>query len=152
MSKIIGRRSGCKQGGDWRAAALLALETPDASDGGEGDPRYRVKRGGGPDRMIGIDRQAARSPGAGRRRPPATRDRGRRPTAGWLPRPPGIWRIEPDRDRRLLRRHESRSGFPARQASRVGLERPTYMRIFFARVIFGYRIDSTWQGAEGAFH
>src|SRR5262249_10027719 len=36
----------------------------------------------------------------------------------------------------LLPRRGSRSGFPARRASRVGLESPTYMRIFFAGVIF----------------
>jgi len=41
---------------------------------------------------------------------------------------------------RVIPWHESRSGFPARRAWRVGLESPTYVRIFFARVI---RMDRT---------
>jgi hypothetical protein len=35
----------------------------------------------------------------------------------------------------VLLRQESRSAFPARQIFRVALESPTYLRIFYARVI-----------------
>jgi hypothetical protein len=87
------------------------------------------------------DRARGRS---GRSRPwPRIRAKPALGPTGPVPLSGGTWRESnlaafhfPSLAASLFPRPGSRSGFPARRAWRVGLESPTYVRIFFARVIF----------------